>query len=130
MSQLVQSRHLDFIDRAIFPKLCQNKFLLLSQINEQDNYDTIKQLPNKKFEDDMRLSNYLIEKINPIITTHLTIIFNNINNEPVYPSCLKTAKTVPVFKEGYKSLPCNYKPTSLVPVIEKIFEKTTIEANN
>ena len=40
-----------------------------------------------------------------------------------FPSVLKTAKVVPVFKKGSKSDRCNYRPISLLSNFEKILEK-------
>ena len=44
-------------------------------------------------------------------------------SEAVDPSCPKTAKVVPIFKEGDKSFPNNYRHIYLVPDIEIFFEK-------
>ena len=41
----------------------------------------------------------------------------------VFPSVLKTAKVVPVFKKDSKLDYSNYRPISLLSNIEKIFEK-------
>ena len=41
----------------------------------------------------------------------------------VFPSVLKTAKVVPVFKEDSKLNYSNYRPISLISNIEKILEK-------
>ena len=41
----------------------------------------------------------------------------------VFPSVLKTAKVVPVFKKDSKLDDSNYRPISLLPNIEKILEK-------
>ena len=43
----------------------------------------------------------------------------------VFPSVLKTAKVVPVFKKDSKSNYSNYRPISLLSNIEKILEKLT-----
>ena len=40
-----------------------------------------------------------------------------------FPDALKIAKVVPLHKEGDKHEPTNYRPTSLLPTIGKIFEK-------
>ena len=40
-----------------------------------------------------------------------------------FPSILKTAKVVPVFKKGSKLDCCNYLPISLLSNVEKILEK-------
>ena len=41
----------------------------------------------------------------------------------VFPSVLKTAKVVPVFKEDSKLDYSNYRPISLLSNVEKILEK-------
>ena len=41
----------------------------------------------------------------------------------IFPSVLKTAKVVPVFKKHSKLDYSNYCPISLLPNIEKILEK-------
>ena len=40
-----------------------------------------------------------------------------------FPSQLKQAKVLPIFKGGLKSDPSNYRPISILPTISKIFEK-------
>lgn len=40
-----------------------------------------------------------------------------------FPSQLKCAKVLPIFKSGTKSDPSNYRPISILPTISKIFEK-------
>ena len=82
-----------------------------------------KKLPNRKSEDVMGLSIYLSRKINPIKAAQLISIFNQIVSKAVYPRCLKTAKTVSIFKEGDNSPQCNNRPNSVVSVMRKIFEK-------
>ena len=52
----------------------------------------------------------------------MTSTFYQINSEAAYPSCLKTAKVVPIFKEGDKTFPCNYRYISLVLVIGKFLK--------
>lgn len=40
-----------------------------------------------------------------------------------YPSVLKMAKLIPIFKCGDIKLTCNYRPISLLSIINKILEK-------
>ena len=41
----------------------------------------------------------------------------------IIPDCLKRAAIVPIYKSGDKSLPSNYRPLSLSPIVIKIFER-------
>ena len=45
----------------------------------------------------------------------------------VFPSVLKTAKVVPVFKKDLKLDYSNYRPISLLSNIEKMLEKLTFK---
>ena len=41
----------------------------------------------------------------------------------VYPDCLKVARIIPIYKKGDKELLGNYRPISILPSLNKIFEK-------
>ena len=57
------------------------------------------------------------------ISKQLADLFNLSFSSGSFPSILKTAKIVPVFKKGSKLDFCNYCPISLLSNIEKILEK-------
>ena len=57
------------------------------------------------------------------ISKQLTDLFNLSFMTGVFPSVLKTAKVVPVFKKDSKLDYSNYRPISLLSNIEKILEK-------
>ena len=57
------------------------------------------------------------------ISKQLADLFNLSFSSSSFPSILKTAKVVPVFKKDSKLDCCNYHPISLLSNIEKIFEK-------
>ena len=61
------------------------------------------------------------------ISKQLADLFNLSFMTGVFPSVLKTAKVVPVFKKGSKLNYSNYHPISLVSNIEKILEKLMYE---
>ena len=58
-----------------------------------------------------------------IIAKPLTTLFNvSVQNGP-FPSKLKHAKIVPVFKDGDETDLCNYRPVWLLSIFNRIFEK-------
>ena len=48
-------------------------------------------------------------------------------DEGLFPSCLKTANVIPIFKKGDSANLNNYRPIALLPVISKVFEKVLNE---
>ena len=53
----------------------------------------------------------------------LVHIFNLSLQQGVFPSQLKIAKVIPLFKDGDKSLVNNYRPVSVLPLFSKILEQ-------
>jgi Reverse transcriptase (RNA-dependent DNA polymerase) len=58
--------------------------------------------------------------MNPIL-----FIFNLSLHTGVVPEKLKVAKAIPIYKKGDSSLPSNYRPISLLSIINKMLEKIT-----
>ena len=64
------------------------------------------------------------------IAPYLTILCNGCLSFGLFPSCLKTAKVIPIFKSGDKNNLLNYRPTSLLPILFRIVEKNCVFPNN
>ena len=58
-----------------------------------------------------------------IIARPLTTLINLSGQKGNFPSKLKYAKIIPVYKDGDESEPCNYRPIPLVPIFNRIFKK-------
>ena len=58
-----------------------------------------------------------------LITKPLMLIFNKAIATGQYPDALKIAKVIPLFKKGENTLISNYRPISLLSLLNKIFEK-------
>ncbi|MCG8047955.1 MAG: reverse transcriptase family protein, partial [Candidatus Thiodiazotropha endolucinida] len=65
----------------------------------------------------------IIKMLAPTISPSITMLINKSINSGEFPSQLKLAKVLPIFKGGSKSDPSNYRPISILPTVSKIFEK-------
>jgi hypothetical protein len=59
----------------------------------------------------------------PFIVSPLTYICNRMLSTGTFPDRLKFSEIKPVYKKGDKTLTTNYRPTLLLPVFSKVFEK-------
>ena len=93
-----------------------------SLITEMHVLEIIMKMKPSKSKDIFDMSNDIIKYVALEILTPLTYCINKCLNDGVFPSRLKTARVIPLFKGGDKSLMKNYRPISLVPVLGKIIE--------
>ena len=68
----------------------------------------------------------ILSKCATELSVPLTIIFNLSLSSGQFPTFLKRANIVPVFKSGDRNLAKNYRPISLLPLIGKVFEKAIL----
>ena len=109
-----------------FKKFLSNKIdeiIFLSPTYEQKISKEISKLkPNKSSGPD-GISPRLIKDCAPCIIKPLTIIFNNSLETAKYPSALKIAKVLALYKKNEMYLPDNYRPISLLSCFDNFFEK-------
>ena len=65
---------------------------------------------------------YIYKVLSGLIAPILSELFNKSLEFGIFPSCLKVARIVPIFKEGDPHLAENYRPISTLSVFSKIFE--------
>ena len=58
-----------------------------------------------------------------LISDLLTLIFNQCITLSCFPDESKTAKVIPLYKNGQRNIPGNYRPISVLPAISKIMER-------
>jgi hypothetical protein len=59
----------------------------------------------------------------PVMSSALATIYNKCISEGFFPSILKQAEVIPIYKAGSKLNASNYRPISLLNPFSKIFEK-------
>ena len=65
---------------------------------------------------------YILSKVTDQIVKPLVHIFNLSFSSGIFPSEMKTAKVIPVFKSGNRSDFSNYRPISILSQFSKILE--------
>jgi hypothetical protein len=105
---------------AIVPN---KKTFILDETNCVEVLLTGLSLTSKKSCDYLGTSSWLIKSIIHVILVPLTHVFNLSFQCGIVPLKLKIAKVIPIYKNGNKSLPINYRPISILPIFSKILEK-------
>ena len=67
------------------------------------------------------ITNKLLKLSNAVISPFLCNIFNSCIHQGGFPNSLKMAEVVPVFKKGTSNLLTNYRPSSILSQLCKIF---------
>ena len=73
------------------------------------------------------LSTKLLKFIEPEITKAVTFVINQSLMSGIFPTNLKVAKVIPLFKKNNPALLDNYRPISLLPAVSKIFERVIFD---
>ena len=66
---------------------------------------------------------HLLKSVRQSLSPFLAALMNKSISTGIYPHLLKHAKVIPVYKTGDETDPCNYRPISLLPVFNRLFEK-------
>ena len=119
--QIQPPENLDY--KSFLTKVITTEFTF-NDINENDVIKEIASLADKSSCGYDELSSILLKKIANSIKPALALIINQSLHTGIFPTKLKIAKVLPLFKnKGDSHLFDNYRPISLLPTISKIFER-------
>ena len=106
------------------PKMDEvNHSMYLKPISVNEVREIIDNLDNKFSSGDDDISNVLVKLSSDVTIPYLTQIINKSFEEGIFPDDLKTAKVIPLHKDGSKLDENNYRPISLLIVWSKIIER-------
>lgn len=109
--------------------VCANSFFL-KPVDENEIVKIVSKFKNKRSTDCDGLDMALIKSVVHEIVEPLKHICNLSFHTGTFPVRMKTAKVIPVFKNGDKQQFVNYRPISLLPQFSKILEKLFTERLN
>ena len=73
------------------------------------------------------ISSKLLKRLSEHVVSPLIVMINQSLTTGIFPSKLKMAKVIPIYKKDENSDLDNYRPISLLSSVSKIFEKTVFE---
>ena len=97
--------------------------IFLTTTNKTEITKLISSLKNKTSSGHDGISNKILKGITDSIVEPLNIIFNKSLEEGVFPTEMKKADTVPLYKSKDKDDKNNYRPISLLLTVSKLLEK-------
>ena len=106
-----------------YVKKAESEFTAFQPVTISQVYQLLTGLSSNKATGIDKISSKIIKIAFPAIADSLTHIFNQAVTLSSFPDEWKTARVVPLYKNGQRNLAGNYKPISVLPVISKIMEK-------
>ena len=100
-----------------------NKTMKFTKISEQHIRDAIEQTKTSKGFGNDNISSYFLKLALPYIIKSLACMFNMSLENREFPALWKTARVIPIFKEGDKNAKENYRPISVLPIVSRFFER-------
>ena len=97
--------------------------LFMTPTSKEEIIRIIENLPNKTSSAFNNLNNLILKSLKHEIVTPLEKIFNLSLETGTFPTLMKYAEVVPLYKGKEKDLSVNYRPISLLITISKILEK-------
>ena len=108
--------------KKFLPKF-NSSSLFIQPTSETEVIQLIHSLKNKNLCGPDKISAKFVILAADILATPLKILFNYMFEFGIFPNCFKTAKVIPIYKQGDKMEMGNYRPISILSTFSKILEK-------
>ena len=106
-----------------YVKIAQSEFAAFQPVTVSHVSHLLHGLSNNKANGIDKISSKIIKLAAPVISDSLTLIFNQAITLSSFPNEWKVARVMPLYKNGQRSIPGNYRPISVLPDISKIMER-------
>ena len=98
--------------------------LFLHPCTEEETIKATKKLSMKKSKGPDDIPCFILFKNVDILARVITHCINYTFETGIFPTCLKEALVIPIYKKKCRTLPTNYRPVSLLNALSKIVEKS------
>ena len=116
-SPISNSRLPSFLD---FLAPANDKTMYLEDCSPDEIMSIISDLDNNKASD---IPIRIVKKVSHIIAPTLSMYYNILMKDGMFPEVLKIGKITPIYKKGNPEDIGNYRPVSTLPIFGKLFEK-------
>ena len=106
-----------------FVENAKSEFDAFQPVTVRNVYHLLHGLSSNKATGVDKISCKIIKLAAPAISDSLTYIFNQAITSSFFPDECKTARVIPLYKNGQRNVPGNYRPISVLPAISKIMER-------
>jgi hypothetical protein len=97
-------------------------FFTLQHTTEEVVRKKMQMIKRNKASDIYKIKPAILRDLTPFLAPILTTLFNRAIDENEYPDSLKLTKAIELYKAKDKTLPENYRPISLLPIIAKLLD--------
>ena len=122
-AELAKDFNSDYTDHKLFLQNKVENSFFLHFATESEIITEINKLNCKKSPGYDDISVKFLQVAKQLVSKPLMLIFNKAITTGQYPDSLKIAKVIPLYKKGENTLVNNYRPISLLSLLNKIFEK-------
>jgi hypothetical protein len=110
-------------EREVYTASQANKVIFLTPLTAKEFYDIADKVCRKKSAGADGVPGNILKQVIVYMMPIMTHIINASFEQGQFPSKLKTAKIVPIFKKGNRALVENYRPVSVLSIFSKMMER-------